>query len=401
MAKRANGEGSITRMKGRDLFHGRVYVTTTSGLIKRVSVYGKTRDDVREKITALQAQDNQGIPTPDTNVKMAEYLTYWLAAVVGVNRRPKTYQGYESVVRVHLIPGLGKKKLRTLRATEVRVWLAHLAAACQCCKNGWDAARSEPECCAAGQCCETKLSHRTVQQAHAVLRNALENAVREELVLRNVAKLVQVPAPDYTTGKGLSVPQARLLLKAAGVDRLHALYVLALTMGMRRGELLGLHWEAIDLDRGTLIVASNLQRVGGALQLGPTKTSSSLRTLPLPPLVLEALRAHRERQAQERVAAGERWTETGLVFTSRVGTPMEPDNLRRSWYPIRDRLGLTLRFHDLRHTCVTLLLDLGVPPHVVRQIAGHSDIGVTMKIYAHASLDEQRKALGSLSDRLS
>ncbi|WP_405365579.1 tyrosine-type recombinase/integrase [Kitasatospora sp. NBC_00039] len=100
------------------------------------------------------------------------------------------------------------------------------------------------------------------------------------------------------------------------------------------------------------------------------------------------------------MAAGERWTETGLVFTSRVGTPIEPDNLRRSWYPLRDRLGLTLRFHDLRHTCVTLLLDLGVPPHIVRQIAGHSDIGVTMKVYAHASLDEQRKALGSLSDRL-
>ncbi|MFD0277773.1 tyrosine-type recombinase/integrase [Kitasatospora sp. NPDC127111] len=101
------------------------------------------------------------------------------------------------------------------------------------------------------------------------------------------------------------------------------------------------------------------------------------------------------------MAAGERWTESGLVFTSKVGTPIEPDNLRRSWYPIRDRLGLALRFHDLRHTCVTLLLDLGVPPHVVRQIAGHSDIGVAMKIYAHAPLDEQRKALGSLSDRLS
>ncbi|MFG3050924.1 tyrosine recombinase XerC [Kitasatospora sp. NPDC048239] len=400
MAKRANGDGSISRMTNRDLYHGRVYVTTTSGNVKRISVYGKTRDEVRDKMTELQAQNNQGIPTPDTNSKVEEYLTYWLAAVVRVNRRPKTYQGYESVVRVHLVPGLGTKKLRTLRAADVRTWLARVAGACQCCKNGWDAARLKPECCAAGECCETKLSRRMVQSIHAVLRNALENAVREELILRNVAKLVQVPTPDYGTGKGLTVPQARLLLKAASADRLHALYVLALAMGMRRGELLGLHWAAVDLERGTLIVSSNLQRVDGALQLGPTKTASSLRTLPLPPLVLEALRAHRERQAQERVAAGERWTETGLVFTSRVGTPIEPDNLRRSWYPLRDRLGLSLRFHDLRHTCVTLLLDLGVPPHIVRQIAGHSDIGVTMKVYAHASLDEQRKALGSLSDKL-
>ncbi|MFD7729683.1 tyrosine recombinase XerC [Kitasatospora phosalacinea] len=400
MAKRANGEGSITRRKD-GLYHGRVYVTTTSGLPKRVSVYGKTREEVLEKITALRAQDNQGIPTPDTNVKMTEYLMYWLAAVVKVNRRPKTYQGYESVVRVHLVPGLGTKKLRTLRAADVRTWLARVASTCQCCKNGWDKARAKPECCAMGECCDSRLSRRMVQSIHAVLRNALESAVREELILRNVAKLVQVPTPEYGTGKGLTVPQARLLLRTAAADRLHALYVLALAMGLRRGELLGLHWAAVDLDRGTLIVSSNLQRVDGVLQLGPTKTASSLRTLPLPPVVTAALREHQERQAQERVAAGERWKDTGLVFTSRVGTAIEPDNLRRSWCPLRDRLGLTLRFHDLRHTCVTLLLDLGVPPHIVRQIAGHSDIGVTMKVYAHASLDEQRKALGSLSDSLS
>ncbi|MFE0460488.1 tyrosine recombinase XerC [Kitasatospora sp. NPDC058965] len=400
MTKRANGDGSITRMKNRDLYHGRVYVTTTSGQIKRVSVYGKTRDEVREKMTALQAQEDQGIPTPDTNMKIADYLAYWLVAVVRVNRRPKTYQGYESVVRVHLVPGLGNRKLRTLKATDVRKWLAQVASTCQCCVNKVDQERPEPRCCAVGECCEDRLSRRMVQWIHAVLRNALENAVREELILRNVAKLVQVPTPDYSAGKGLTVPQARLLLREAGKDRLHALYVLALAMGMRRGELLGLHWSAIDLERGTLIVASNLQRVDGSLQLGPTKTASSLRTLPLPPLVLVALREHQERQAQERVAAGERWKDSGLVFTSRVGTPIEPDNLRRSWYPLRERLGLTLRFHDLRHTCVTLLLDLGVPPHIVRQIAGHSDIGVTMKVYAHASLDEQRKALGSLSETL-
>ncbi|MFB7669560.1 tyrosine recombinase XerC [Kitasatospora sp. NPDC056138] len=400
MAKRANGDGSITYLKSKGLYQGRVYVTTTSGVPKRVAVYGKTREEVREKMTALQAQDNQGIPTPDTNVNMADYLAYWLAAVVKVNRRPKTYQGYESVVRVHLIPGLGNRKLRTLRAADVRTWLARVATTCQCCANGWDKARKEPGCCAAGECCNTRLSRRMVQSIHAVLRNAIENAVREELILRNVAKLVQVPTPDYGTGKGLTVPQARLLLKSARADRLHALYVLALAMGMRRGELLGLHWSAIDLERGTLIVSSNLQRVDGALQLGPTKTASSLRTLPLPPLVVMALREHQERQAQERATAGDRWKDTGLVFTSRVGTAIEPDNLRRSWYPLRERLGLTLRFHDLRHTCVTLLLDLGVPPHIVRQIAGHSDIGVTMKVYAHASLDEQRKALGSLSERL-
>ncbi|MEU8825890.1 tyrosine-type recombinase/integrase [Streptomyces sp. NPDC048636] len=400
MAKRANGEGSITQRKD-GLYHGRAYVMTTSGIRKRVSAYGKTREEVHAKITELQAQDLKGVPTPDTNMKMAEYLTYWLATVVKPQRRPKTYQGYESVVRVHLTPGLGRKKIRTLRAAEVRVWLRRVATECQCCKNGWDETRDKAVCCAAGECCGSYLSRRMVQSIHAVLRNALQNAVREELIVRNVAQLVQVPTPSYGTGKGLSVAEARLLLKESQDDRLHALYVVALAMGMRRGELLGLRWDAVDLDRGSLIVERSLQRVDGELTLVMPKTDSSIRTIPLPALVTKALIAHQERQKQERAAAGIRWKETGLVFTSRVGTPIEPDNIRRSWDPLRRRLGLEMRFHDLRHTCVTLLLDLGVPPHVVRQIAGHSDIGVTMKVYAHASLDEQRKALGSLGDRLS
>nr|WP_323379961.1 site-specific integrase [Streptomyces alkaliphilus] len=376
-------------------------MTTTSGIRKRVSVYGKSRDEVRQKITDLQSRENQGIPVPDTNMNLEDYLTYWLAKVVKVHRRPKTYQGYESVVRVHIVPGLGRKKIRTLRAAEVRTWLTRVAAECQCCKHGVDKARPEPECCAAGECCGAVLSRRMVQSIHAVLRNALQNAVREELIVRNVAQLVQVPTPTYDTGKGLSVAEARLLLREAEKDRLHALYVLALVMGMRRGELLGLRWEAVAMERETLIVERSLQRVSGELTLVAPKTATSVRTLPLPPLVVRALTEHRERQAQERAAAGMAWREHGLVFTSRIGTPLEPDNLRRSWYPLRKRLGLKIRFHDLRHSAVTLLLDLGTPPHIVRQVAGHSDIGVTMKVYAHASVEEQRKALERLGHRLS
>jgi integrase len=164
---------------------------------------------------------------------------------------------------------------------------------------------------------------------------------------------------------------------------------------------LGLRWDAVDLDRETLIVERALQRVNGELRLVKPKTLASVRTVPLPPIIVKALTDHRERQAQERAAAGMEWKENGLIFTSRIGTPLEPDNLRRSWHPLRSRLGLEIRFHDLRHSAISLLLDLGVPPHIVRQIVGHSDIGVTMKIYGHASLDEQRKALRRFGDTLS
>ena len=172
------------------------------------------------------------------------------------------------------------------------------------------------ECCARkdGQCCNTKLSARMVQSIHAVLRNALESAVREELIPRNVAKLVRVPAPRYTVNRGLTVPQAKATLKAAGAHRLAALYVLALYLGLRRGELLGLCWQDVDLEESKLEVVQTLQRVGGSLRLVPPKTEDSARTVPLPPPCVEALLEHKKRQFAERADAWPDWEDHGLVF---------------------------------------------------------------------------------------
>jgi integrase len=207
--------------------------------------------------------------------------------------------------------------------------------------------------------------------------------------------------PEYVVGQGLKPDEAKKLLATAKSERLHALYVLALYLGLRRGELLGLQWEHVDLDACTLQVVQSLQRVGGKLQLKAPKTRKSRRTVPLPPPVVEALKAHKIAQGKERLAAGPDWHDTGTVFASAVGTPMEPDNLRRSWYRVRKVLPEPLpRVHDLRHTCVTLLLTEGVAPHIVQEIVGHSAIDVTMTIYAHTSLEEKRKALRLLGDRL-
>ena len=245
------------------------------------------------------------------------------------------------------------------------------------------------------------MSPRTVQMVHAVLRNAVEHAVREELVPRNVVKLVRVPAPHYEVGFGLSLAEARRLLAAVRADRLYAVYVLALSVGLRRGELLGLRWADVDLDGGELHVRQAVHRVGGELRFTEPKTRHSRRTIPLPALARDALREHKARQATDRLAAGPGWRDSGLVFTTATGTGIEPRNLNRHWYGLRTRAGLpSVRFHDLRHTCVTLLLDAGVPPHIVQAIAGHSGIQVTMSIYAHAAQEEQRKALRSLGERL-
>ena len=245
------------------------------------------------------------------------------------------------------------------------------------------------------------LSPRTVQMIHAVLRNAVEHAVREELVPRNVVKLVRVPAPQYEIGTGLTVAQARRVLAVVAKDRLRAVYVLALLVGLRKGELLGLRWVDVDLDGAELHVRQAAQRVAGELHYTAPKTRHSRRSLPLPLLAVDALKEHRARQAAERLSAGPAWQDSGLVFTTARGTVIEPRNLNRHWYGVRDRSGLPgVRLHDLRHTCVTLLLDAGAPPHIVQAIAGHSGIEVTMTIYARAAREEQRKALAGLGERL-
>ncbi|RFU42750.1 site-specific integrase [Actinomadura logoneensis] len=426
--KRANGEGTIYQRKdGRYGFSA--YVPTTAGTLKRVQGYGRTHEEARKKLTKLLEQADQGIPVSAESWTLAQYLAYWLEHIVRPERKPKTVQGYEGVIRLYLIPELGNKRLGKLAARDVRAFISRVRAQCLCCKHGVDAARDVPRCCAlkGGKCCDSLLSTRMVQSIHAVLRNALESAVREEIVPRNVAKLVRVSAPKYRVNRGLTIDQARAVLRAAEDERLHALYVLALCLGLRRGELLGLRWDDVTwiccracdgeggetdgpdcktcsgqgVEGGSLEVVQTLQRVGGALRFVAPKSEDSERTIPLPLFCAVSLAKHRARQLEERAEAWPDWQEHGLVFPSRVGTPMEPDNLRRSWGRVREAAGLDgVRFHDMRHTCVSLLLHLGVAPDVVREIAGHSDIDVTMTIYAHTSLEEKRAALGKLGDVL-
>jgi len=234
--KHANGEGTISpRKDGR--YEVKAYVLTTAGKLERKSAYARSYDEARQKLTELLSQSDQGIPVASESWTVAEYLNYWLLHVVREERQPKTYQGYEGVVRLHLIPGLGKKRLDKLTAREIRVFITKVREECQCCKHGYDAAREEPRCCALkdGECCQAKLSTRMVQSIHAVLRNALECAVREETIPRNVAKLVKVTTPKYKVNRGLTTAQAKAVLGAATGHRLYALYVLALCLGLRRG----------------------------------------------------------------------------------------------------------------------------------------------------------------------
>jgi len=395
---RLNGEGTITlRKDGR--WEAAAYVPTSAGTLKRKRQYARTRADAHAKLVRMLEQANRGIPVAEKSWTVGAYLTYWIEHVVTPRRRPKTLLAYESAVRLYLVPLLGSKRLERLAPRDVLGMLARLRELCLCCARKLDARRPEEvQCCSRGRCCGRRLSARMIQLVHAVLRNALQNAVREELVSRNVAKLVQVEGPSYARGKGLDPASARELLATVKDDRLYALYLLALTLGLRKGELLGLRWDAVDLEKGELAVTRSLQRINGELVSAPPKTRHSCRTIPLPPFAVDALRARREQQRREHLDCGDEWLDSGYVFTTAVGSPVDPRNLNRHWYALQKRTGLEgYRFHDLRHSFVSLLLDLGVAPHIVREIAGHSDLQVTLGVYAHASAEEKRKALTQLS----
>lgn len=396
--RRANGEGSIYQRSSDGRWVGSAYVYTSTGSRKRKPVYGTSFEDVRRKLDQVKGHSVNGVPIPDCNTTVADYLDYWLREVV-VHRRPRTAEGYRSVVKNHINPVLGKKRLDKLAGADIRHFIAVCRQKCVCCVKKSDRKLPRVEqCCSAGKCCKRTPSTRQIQYIHAVLRNALSNAERDELVNRNVAKLVQIPTPRYKVGKGLSVKEVKRLLAAAEGTRLYALYVLAATLGLRRGELLGLRWQDIHFEDATLDVCKTLQRVNGRLLLDDTKTEASDSTIPLPKITNRALFAHRDQQRQELARAQGLWiNEDGLVFTTEIGTPLDPRNLHRHFTAIREQAGLRrVRLHDMRHTVVSLLLALKTPPHVVQAIARHADIDVTMTIYAHTDLDAMRTALDKI-----
>lgn len=265
-----------------------------------------------------------------------------------------------------------------------------------------DAHRDQPRCCAAGTCCSKRLSPLTLAYIHSVLKSALEHAVREEEITRNVARNVRTGTPRPRRFEPLTADEARQFLAAVRNDRLFALYELALRAGLRKGELLGLQWKDLDLHNGTASIRRTLQRTQtGGLTALPTKTRASERRIALPSECIHSFKEHRAVQEGERKAAAEGWKDNGLVFRTSAGGPIDPANLNRSFHTLLERAGLRrIRFHDLRHSTATLLLEQGVELVVIKELLGHAHIGVTATVYAHVRLRLQRQAVETLSSTL-
>lgn len=366
MAKRGNSEGSIYKRKdGR--WAGAL--TLTSG--RRRHLYGKTRVEVARRLTAALRERELGLPVPSERLTVAQFLVQWLG-MAQPTIRPRTAKRYGEFVRLHITPTLGRTRLSRLGPRHVQELYTRKL--------------------------QEGLSAASVRQLHAVLHRALEQAVRWGLVGRNAAHLVDPPRVVRQEMRALTAEESWQLLNAARGDRLAPLYFIAMSTGMRQGELLALRWQNIDLARGSAQIRATLQRTSEGFVFAETKTARSRRQVFLSPLAVNTLKAHRLRQIEERLSAGPLWDARDLVFCNTLGRPIEAGNLlRRNFWPLLERAGLPrLRFHDLRHTAATLLLAEGANVKIVQELLGHSSIAVTLDVYAHAIPALQREAVDSL-----
>lgn len=380
--KRGNGEGSITKRKdGRWI--ARYTVHTAKGP-KRRHLYGRTRQEVAEKLAKAVSERTEGIVYDDGNTTLGEYLDGWLKVSVRGSVRQSTYDRDSSLVNNHLEPTLGRTKLKKLSPAHVQGFYRDRL--------------------------ESGLSASTVHKMHAILHKALSRAVAWHIVPRNAAASVEPPRPVPKEMRPLSPTEARSLLEAARGERFEALYVLAVTTGMRQGELLALKWQDVDVENATVSVQRTLTRDGGRVTIGEPKTKKSRRSIRLTSQATEALKQHLGRQLRDVEILGDRYDDRGLVFATSTGAPVNPSNLRKRYFaPLLERAKLPrIRFHDLRHTCATLLLAKGTHPKFVQELLGHATVAITLDTYSHVipSMGDQtaramQDALSPLEDALS
>jgi integrase len=357
--RRGSGEGSIYQRKDGRWCAQVLFGYKPGGIPHRKLLYGKTRSEVSEAMKRVLRDQQMGLAITSERQTLTMFLNDWLENTVKPKNKQLTYQSYEWIVRTHLVPSLGRLPLVKLTPQKLQAFLNERHT--------------------------SGLSAATVKHINATLRAALSQAQRWQLVHQNAAKLVTLPRSVRYEAAILSPDQAKAFLTYLIGHCHEALYTLALTMGLRRGEILGLRWCDVDLENASLEVRHSLERVKGkGVRLSEPKSEKARRVLRIPQICLTSLVAHKSAQEKKRLWAGSKWRDAGFIFTSGIGTPIGPDEISSDFPAILKAAKLPkVRFHDLRHSCASLLLSLGVSAKLVQETLGHSTYQLTMDTYSH------------------
>jgi len=366
MSKRGDGEGSIyQREDGR-------WCAQASIAGRRRTIYGKTRKAVQAKLRALLSDADRGLLPPTERVTVDEYLARWIEDVVAPSVRPRTLEWYQYALKGHLSPTIGHLKLTRLQPAHLQEMYTRMLS------KGH--------------------APKTVRNVHGVIHRALSQALTWNLVSRNVADAVQPPRPKRQEMKVLNPDQVRTLLSTSKGTMWGTFLHLALSTGMRLGELRGLQWRDVNLDRGDLHVR---RQYGVDRRFSEPKTGKGRRRIALPTSVVESLQEHKRLQAQDRELIGSDYVDQDLVFATPLGRPLPYSTVQGNHKRLLAQAGLPdVRFHDLRHTAATLLLLEGVHPKVVQERMGHSQIAMTLDTYSHLLPSMDREAADRLDKLL-
>ena len=365
--RRANHEGSIYHRKDG------LWCAQLSLDGKRLTKYCKSQRDCRDWIKSMVTRIDGGLSYEGTRITLEDFTRLWLKAKE-LSIRERTLFQYGQLTNNYIYPSLGKMRLQDVRTAHIRAMQLRYH--------------------------EAGTGPRTLQMIRSLLYSVFKQAVREGILLRNPVEAVERPRVEQKEVFPLSEDQARQFLIAASGERNEALFYLAIMTGMRQGELLGLMWSDLDWDKGVIHVQRQLQRIERkGLFLTRPKTRSGKRKIKIGPGLLEHLSRHRARQLQESLAAGDTWEEQDLMFPNSLGKPLEPRRIFKEFKELLKKAGLPdIRFHDMRHTAISLLIDMGIPINAIQERAGHSKASVTTDIYGHAMSRAQDMAAERIED---
>ena len=371
--KRANGEGTI-RLRS----DGRWEAKYTLGY-KTKSIYAKTQEEVRKKLNQVLNDIENGVNIKGNNITVSEWLNIWLFEYKKGNIKASSFQGYEKLTRYHLIPDFGKIKLKNLTVDHVQRMV-----------NSKDKAG---------------LSKRTIQYIKSTLCTALNQAIRNRLILHNVAEAVKLPNKKPKERRILTEQEQQELLKTVETENKGFMVKFALFTGLRCGELLGLRWRDVDMENKTITVNQNIQRLYGddgrshLVVTDTPKTKSSNRTIPLLLEIFNGLLKHHGLQSRERYIAGQLWNDNGLVFCTALGKAYDPRNFQGYLDRITNKIGIErVNIHALRHAFASRSLERGISLKVVSEMLGHSSIQITADIYSHVSIEHMENELQKLRE---